>query len=172
MLRCTLSVRGARSPRFRCALCEKETLTRCSATSPVSNKIITPDDIGFGIVENHGVVLSVKATTMFVFLLLLDFYRTAVRNSGDSAFTYASWTQEFHDITFTVQPARGGGMRHAHAVFSIMLIWLWMSGLVDLDPSQTGGFFERNYVILKHGSHPVHEYGVISFESTPDSNSG
>ena len=105
-----------------------------------------------------------------MFVLMLDFYRMAARESGDGPFSQASWTQEFRGITFTVQPERGRGMQHSHAFFAISWIWLWMSDLVP-GVSSDGGFFERNYVILKKDARPEHRFGYIQLESTPEADS-
>lgn len=136
------------------------------------NKIIQPEDISIGVLESYqGPRLSAKSTTLFMFILLLDFYRMAVRDSGDSPFSQASWTQAFRDITFTIHPERGGGMQHSHAFFAIAWIWLWMSDLVPGAASHTG-FFERNYAVLKKDALPQHRFGYIQLEATPEGDSG
>ena len=94
-----------------------------------------------------------------------------VRDSGDRPFSQASWTQEYRDITFTVQPERGGGMQHAHAFFGTIWIWRWMSNLIPGACLHDGGFYERNYVVLKKDAQPEHRFGYIQLESSPQADS-
>lgn len=131
-----------------------------------------PEDISLGILgPDHGPPLPRKSATMFFFLVMLDFYRMAVRSSGDATLPNDFWVRKYNGIIFTIQPHSDGSMRYSHVFYGTAWIWLWMADLTPDGPNPSSGYYERMYVILRKGAPSEHRLGYIQVRLAPAADS-
>ena len=131
--------------------------------SPVpSFQVITPEDVDVGVMDgSRRGRISRKSITMFIFLVMLDFYRLAARESGDAPLPHELWEQEFMGLKIGVHPITDRHMLYSDAFFGAAWIWIWMTDLLPSGHSPNSGYFERLYIISRTGMQPQRELGYI-----------